>query len=70
MKSTVVDTGAKPKEKEYPVLKTNPFSGTVVLFTDQNIGTVVSDPRKEYGIGHFRKDWIITCFENLKKVNK
>lgn len=43
--------------REFPLLRRSKANKFVVLFTNENTGTVLADPINAYGIGHHSTQW-------------
>lgn len=57
MKSVVKQKSFEAKQLEFPVLMQCPNTGLVVLFTETNVGTVVSSHSPTHTLGSHATDW-------------
>ena len=56
----------KDNTQRYPKLKIMQEIGTIVLFTDDGMGTVVSGTK--YSIGHWSSQWKTDEFEDFEGI--
>lgn len=64
MKSTIKGKEASA-ENEYPKLMEHRHCGLVVLFTDENCGTVVNESDAVYSVGDWSDTWEISDFHDF-----
>jgi hypothetical protein len=54
----------KEESNSFPKLMMSVDCGSIVLFTSESIGTVLSGSNK-YKLGDFSRDWFPNCFEDF-----
>ena len=64
MRSTLINKEEKAREIKYPCLMTadGDFGAIVVLFTDNNFGTVVYSERERQPVGYYSEAWAMAGF--------
>lgn len=56
----------KHRNSVYPILKTDPSSGLIVLFTSATVGAVLDGGTSTYPIGWHSKSWSKDEFTDFK----